>query len=105
MAKLSLTQKPTFTRAAKIPVAGEKAVEVMFTYQARTKDVMKQWIETLNDPTKDIHEAAMECAIGWELDEEFGLENMKVLEQNYMGAMRSIINAYIDEQTAARMGN
>lgn len=105
MAKLSLTQKPTFTCDVKIPVPGDKPVPVTFTFKARKKDAMKAWIDSLNEDSKDIHNAAMECATGWDLDDEFNLENLKELEQNYAGSMRAVIATYIDEQTGARLGN
>lgn len=105
MAKISLTQNPKFKAGVAIPVKGDKDVTVSFEFKARTKAEMKAWFEGLKGSDKSITELVMECATGWELDDEFNLENLEKLEQNYQGSMQKIADAYIDEQAGARKGN
>lgn len=105
MAKISLTQKPEFKAPVEINIKGEKPVPVVFTFKARTKDEMRAWLDSLQASAKDLHEAAMECSTGWELDDDFTIENLQKLEQNYMGSMQEIVNTYIDQQNGARRKN
>ena len=106
MAKIALKQNPEFKADVGINVKGlEKPVPVKFTFKARTKDELKSWMDEISKSEKNMFDAAMECATGWELDDPFTMENLKTLEQNYMGSMQSVINTYIDEHQGARRGN
>ncbi len=105
MAKLSLTQKPTFTCDVKIPVPGDKPVSVKFTFKAKTKTELNEFVERMNTQKPTDLEIIMEVACGWDLEDAFDLDNVTKLEQNYLGSAQAIVSTYIAEQTGARLGN
>ena len=103
MAKLTLTASPTFTAKVAIPVPGGKAVPVEFKFKGRTKDEFKAFIEGIGD-REDV-DVILDIATGWELEDAFGRESVELLLQNYLGSARVIIEKYLSELTAARLGN
>lgn len=103
MAKLSLTSAPTFRSNVLIPVPGKKPVPVEFNFKGRTKDEFKAFIEGIGD-REDV-DVILDIATGWELEDAFGRESVELLLQNYLGSARVIIEKYIGELTAARLGN
>ena len=103
MAKLILTAAPTFKANVLIPVPGKKPVAVEFSFKGRTKDEFKTFIETMGD-REDV-DVILDIATGWELEDAFGKESVDMLLQNYIGSARVIIEKYLAELTAARLGN
>lgn len=103
MAKFTLTASPTFTSKVSIPVPGSKAVPVEFKFKGRTKDEFKKFLETMTDH-EDLH-VVLEMASGWDLEDVFNEDNVEKLLQNYIGSGRAIIEKYINELSAARLGN
>ena len=103
MAKLSLVAKPTFSSKVSIPIAGEKAVTVTFTFKARTRDAFKAFVESLSD-REDV-DVILDVASGWDLEDAFDRENIELLTQNYLGSARAIIEEYLSSLTAARAKN
>jgi hypothetical protein len=103
MAKLSLVAKPTFTAKVQIPVAGDKAATVQFTFKGRTREAFKAFMESLTD-REDV-DVILDMCSGWDLEDAFDKENIELLNQNYLGAARAIIDVYLSELTAARVKN
>lgn len=103
MAKLQLTASPTFKCNVLIPVPGKKPVPVEFNFKGRTKDEFKAFIEGIGDH-EDV-DVILDIATGWELEDAFGKESVELLLQNYIGAAKVIIEKYVHELTAARLGN
>jgi hypothetical protein len=103
MAKLTLTSSPTFKSNVLIPVPGKKPVPVEFSFKGRTKDEFKAFLDGIGD--REDADVILDIASGWELDDAFGKESVELLLQNYIGAARVIIEKYIGELTAARLGN
>lgn len=103
MAKLTLTASPTFTATVKIPVPGGKASPVEFKFIGMTKENFKAWLETVTD--KEDVPAIMEIASGWDLDDPFNADNVARLVDQYIGAAKVIFETYINELSAARLGN
>jgi hypothetical protein len=103
MAKLSLVAKPTFTAKVQIPVAGDKAATVQFTFKGRTREAFKAFMESLTD-REDV-DVILDMCSGWDLEDAFDKENIELLNQNYLGAARAIIDVYLSELTAARAKN
>jgi hypothetical protein len=101
--KLSLTANPTFKSKVAIPVPGDKSVEVEFTFKGRTREAFKTFIDGLQD--RDDTDVLMDIASGWDLEDAFDKENVEKLTQNYLGAARAVIEKYLAELTAARLGN
>lgn len=103
MAKLKLTANPTFKCKVQIPVPGAKPADVEFTFKGRTRDQFKEFVEGL-EGRKD-GDVIMDVACGWDLEDAFGPESVELLIQNYIGAGRAVISAYMTELTDARTGN
>lgn len=101
--KLVLTANPTFKAKVAIPVAGAPAVPVEFTFKHRSKEAFAEWIKGISD--KDDSDLLLEVASGWELEDAWDKENISLMCENYMGAARAVIEKYIAEQTAAKLGN
>lgn len=103
--KFTLVAKPTFTAKVAIPIPGQAAEMVEFTFKGRTRDQFADFIESIKDgEAKDV-EVIMDIASGWELDDAFDAKNIELLTQNYLGAARAIIDKYLAELTTARLGN
>lgn len=101
--KFSLSVKPTFKAKVAVPVPGQTAELVEFTFKGRTRDEFKELIDSMKD-REDV-DVIMDIASGWELEEAFDAENVEILTQNYLGAARAIIEKYLSELTQARLGN
>ena len=101
--KLVLTANPTFKSKVSIPVAGAPSVPVEFTFRHRNKEAFAEWVKGITD--KDDTDLILEVASGWELEDAFDKENIALMCENYMGAARAVIEKYINEQTAAKLGN
>ncbi len=106
MAKLKLlpTRKPTFTKSVKIPVPGAVSAEIGFRFKWRTRDEMREWIETINADTSNVA-ILRDMLDGWELEDEFNDENVGRMDQEFPGACAAIYAAYLSESTGAKTGN
>lgn len=103
MAKLTLTAAPTFTAKVPVPVPGAKPVQVEFKFKGRTKDAFKEFVESLGD--MEDADAIMAIACGWDLEDAFTEDNVEKLVQNYLGSAKAILETYLTQLTAARLGN
>ncbi len=131
MAKLTLKAPPTFKGKVKIPVAGGATVEVVFDFKHRTREELDAHMAavrakvaplvaatpvegqdapvelptpreiTIDDEVADV----MAVTSGWDLDEPFNAENVRVLLNNYHRASWAIGMAYMVELTQSREGN
>ncbi len=102
MTKLKLAAEPTFKAKVAIPVPGGESADVEFTFKHRTRDQVVEWLEKRD--TSDI-DSVKDCAMGWDLDDEFNDENVTRLCQNYLGAGFAIVTAYLSELRGARAKN
>lgn len=105
MAKLSLTANPTFKTKVGIPVPGLGTRDVEFTFKHRTRDQVKEWAESVKDSERTDGDGILDIAMGWELDDEFNVENANKLCQSYPGAASAIFFAYLEELRGARSKN
>lgn len=103
MAKLSLTASPTFTASVPIPVPGKKAVPVEFTFRARTRSEFQEWVDSLDG--RDNVDVILDIVTGWELEDPFSRETVTQLLESYLGASRVIVETYMSQLAAARLGN
>lgn len=101
--KFSLKPNPTFKRDVEIPVPGEKPAKLNFVFRHKTRNELKEFVDSLAD-REDI-DTVMDVACGWGIDESFDEDNVEVLLQNYPGSALAIINAYLNEVSGARKGN
>ena len=82
---------------------GGKSAAVEFTFKSRTRDEFRLFIDGLGDRL-DV-DVIMDMASGWDLEDPFDQANVELLTQNYLGAARAVIEKYLSELTAARLGN
>ena len=101
--KFSLTPSPTFKAPVAIQVPGGKAVEVEFVFKHRDRENFKEFVDSL-EGRKDV-DILLDIASGWELEDAFDEKNLQKLADNYLGAGRAVLQAYISELTAARAKN
>jgi len=101
--KFSLTPKPSFQATVKIPVPGEGAADVVFTFKARTREQMRSF----HDEVKDLEnvDLILYVASAWDLEDPFDKDNITRLTENYLGATAAIFDKYLTELTQARLGN
>ncbi len=108
MAKLTLTQQPTFAATVKVPVLGGGTEPVEFTFKAKRKTEFSEWLESLTKQTEEARkdeDIVMDIASGWELEEPFNKKNLVELGELYPGSARAIVAAYINEYAGAKSGN
>jgi hypothetical protein len=103
MAKLKLNPEPTFKAKVAVPVPGAAAAPVEFTFKWRKRDEVLPWLEAAKDTTDA--EIIMDCALAWDLDDEFNAENVERLCNTYQGAGREFVNTYLDELRGVRAKN
>lgn len=103
MAKLKLNPEPTFKADVPVPVPGAGSAKVKFTFKWRKRDEIVDWLDAAKDMTDA--QIIMDSAIGWELDDEFTLENAERLCNTYTGAGREFVNTYLDELRGVRAKN
>lgn len=100
MAKFKLQPDPTFKAKVKIPVPGEaKEPEVEFTFRFRGRDDLSSLLKRAKE--QDLVKTAMEMAAGWELVDAFNEDNVRLLDQTYIGALNRLVEAYWEEHTKA----
>lgn len=103
MARLKLNPEPTFKAKVGIPVPGGRPADVQFTFKHRTRDEVIDWLDGSREAS-DV-QSVMDCAIAWDLDDEFTAENVERLCNNYTGAGMAIVGTYLDELRGARAKN
>lgn len=103
MPKLVLKAKPTFKVPVKIPVAGEEDSVVVFEFKHRRKKELAEFM-TSRAGKNDL-DTVMDCAVGWDLDEPFNLDNVTELLEINTGAAVAIYRKYTEELRGAREGN
>lgn len=101
--KFSLAPNPTFKAKVLIPVPGQSAEAVEFTFKGRSREAFREFMESLKD--REDADVVMDIASGWELDDAFDKSNIEKLCENYLGAARAVIEKYLSELTQARLGN
>lgn len=103
--KFSLTAKPTFTAAVPIPVPGDLAADVVFTFKGRTREALQAFMESTRDAERLKLDIVMDMVTGWELDDPFDRDHVEQLLENYLGAYQAIYDTYLRELTEARTKN
>jgi hypothetical protein len=107
MAKITLSEEPTFIAPVPIPVPGAANAPVKFTFKHRTKAELQSHIRDVEARISEVNDVdlVMGIASGWELDDAFTKENVDRLLEKYHGAADAISQVYITELTRARLGN
>ena len=101
--KLKLQPNPTFKCKVGIPVPGVGEVEAVFEFKHKGRDELEKfWSAHVGQPHPEVAEALV---VGWGLEDEFNIENLRALLNNYLGAAPALLTAYEDELLNARRGN
>lgn len=103
--KFSLTAKPTFAAVVPIPVPGDLAADVLFTFKGRTREQLQGFMESTRDTERLKLDIVMDMVAGWELEDPFDREHVEKLLENYLGAYQAIYETYLRELTEARAKN
>lgn len=95
MSILSLVPPETFEIPVHLPRAGRPPAIVRFTFRRRSRSemlAMSQEFQRLDDAP-----AVLKVAIGWDLADEFNVENVRALCENLPGAGYAIVQAFYSE--------
>ena len=103
MAKLKLNPDPTFKTKVGIPVPGGGRPLVEFTFKHRTAEQLAKWGSEVQQATDA--ETLIDCVVGWDLDDEFTPQNVKLFCNNYPGAAYAIVTDYMAELRGHRAKN
>lgn len=102
--KFKLKPNPTFKAPVGLYQHGSDVpTDVLFEFKHRTLDGYDEWRKSIVGRANA--EALMESVIGWELEDEFSLENFDLLLQSYGAAFGAILDAYVRELVQARRKN
>ncbi|WLH49745.1 phage tail assembly chaperone [Pseudomonas tolaasii] len=125
MAKFKLIQKPTFKAPVMIQRAGYSAekVEFEFKYLDRTAlaDLYTGWNERHDELSKQLGDMdlkaftaaqialqadqLLDVVVGWDIEEKFTPENVRILVNSINSAPKAVLNAYAEAFSEARLGN
>lgn len=103
---LKLQAEPTFTAAVEIPSPwGTQRIKMVFKYMdtEEYENYVKNNATRQNMTNEDV---IMEIASDWkEVDGEFNKENVALLCKKYHQAAAKIVNAWMENNTQARLEN
>ena len=103
MARLTLNPAPTFKATVDICRPGLDTEKIEITFKHRTRDQMDEFIKQMEGMS--IEDQVMAVASGWDLVDQFSLENVQLLAQNYITAPMAIRDKYISELIKAKEKN
>lgn len=99
-----LNPDPTFWAKVGIPVPGGDEVSVDFEFKALSRKALQQFL-TDSKGREDIDNLS-EVVVGWKgVDKPFSRETLELLLENYVASAKVIWQRFLDELTAARLGN
>lgn len=131
MAKtFKIQQNPTFKETVKIPRVGGEPLEVVFEYKyltrkelavlqddwnKATKEMIEKWTKA-EDAERSLEEMSedeithnvkqlKDIVVGWNFSDEFNDENIRALVEATLHTTDSIVNAYYEAYTKAKVGN
>jgi hypothetical protein len=126
MAKIKLGQRPTnFRHTVKFKMldGAEASIEVSYIYRTRKEfgafidgvaaaskedrvaDEEFSWSNVMEKTGASNAQYVMQAVGGWNLDEEFTLENVQQLADELPGAIAAIMDTYRNAITQGRLGN
>jgi len=125
-----IQQNPTFKEIVKIPRVGGEPLEVVFEYKyltrkelavlqddwnKATKEMIEKWTKA-EDAERSLEEMSedeithnvkqlKDIVVGWNFSDEFNDENIRALVEATLHTTDSIVNAYYEAYTKAKVGN
>lgn len=125
MAKFKLVQKPTFKAPVMIGRAGYDPEKVEFEFKYLDRLALAGLYATWDEQLKELSEKAgdlglkdftaaqidmqveqlMSVVVGWDIDEAFTADNVRILVTSIKSAPGAVLNAYSEAFNEARLGN
>lgn len=110
--KLKLKQDATFKSVVPVVLPGGEAVDVTFEFKNRTREELKQFYADLAgadeldamDLDQDT-DFVMSYLVGWDIEEAFTRDNLKILLDNYPFVGADAVKVYLREINGARTKN
>lgn len=101
-----LDPNPTFKTAVSIPVPGEVAEKVLFTFKHKTDDEIGKYQQALSSGEKTLKDVAKEVVENWiHPGIEFNAENLDLCLNCYPGSPLAIWIAFRDALYVAKEKN
>lgn len=104
MGKLKLQPAPTFKKATPISQPGAGAELVEFVFKHRDREALQALTERMREGMDDVT-LIKEMACGWDLEDPFDDDSLKLLVKNFISSPRTIFEVYVDELTKGREKN
>jgi hypothetical protein len=104
MAKLKLQPAPTFKKSVPISQPGATAEFVEFIFKHRDREALQALTERMREGMDDVV-LIKELASGWDLEDPFDDDSLKLLVKNFISSPRSIFEVYVEELTKGREKN
>ena len=125
MAKFKLIQNPTFKADVMLPTVGGESVKVGFEFKYRDRAELATlyagWGERHKALGEKSEEAGLEkftamlidlqveqlkaIVVGWDVDEDFTDENLRILVSSISATPSAVLAAYSEAYSKARLGN
>jgi hypothetical protein len=125
MAKFTLTQNPTFKADVMLPTVGGEPVKVAFEFKYRDRTELAglyaDWgerhkalglkseevgLQQFTTLLIDLQVEQLKAIVaGWDVDEEFNDENLRILVSSISATPSAVLAAYSDAFSKARLGN
>lgn len=113
MPKLSLNPSPTFSHPVEIPRPGADPATVVFTFKHRDREQLDKWLtldlparaEKVTDGIELDTALILDCASGWDLEDEFNAENVGQLVRSYGGAPLQVYRVYLEQLRLGKQKN
>jgi hypothetical protein len=103
---LKLQPNPTFTAKVGIPVPGGEAVEVSLTFKHMTRAELEQFLTGQDAAKRPDLETVMAIVQGWDgVDAPFSRQSVEAVLSQYHAFARTVVGAWVNELTQARLGN
>lgn len=125
-----IQQNPTFKETVKIPRVGGEPLEVVFEYKyltrkelavlqddwnKATKEMIEKWTKA-GDDERSLEEMSedeithnvkqlKDIVVGWNFSDEFNDENIRALVEATLHTTDSIVKAYYEAYSKAKVGN
>jgi hypothetical protein len=106
MTAKTLTQlipQATFKLPVLVPVPGAEPVEARFEFKARKKTEYEQFLKAAEKMSDE--EVFSALVVGWEFEEEFTPENVKILLEGSHQVAASVATAYMREYQRVLSGS
>lgn len=103
---LTLRAPETFTGNVHIPMADGKTAQIVLTFRHKSRTDLNKLLEPGVTESREDKDVVKDIVTGWSgVDSEFTPDNLATLLDQYHGAARAILAAYIEHLYGARLGN